>query len=255
MRKSPTFFIEDITSHSSSNFASTENNELFTRYMINIVEQLLSLSDTGTSLTEAATILNISFNDAHALVERAYKVTKIATTRGQPRFIKPNPLGKPILSPLSVQEQSDYRLLSHLRTNANKPRCHSYNDWHWFISICSEKISVSKAYISFPKPEIVNFKRFVSIAKQLLPEKSWLITSDYELLKSALNESEYKSMQLKNSDSAATLRIGIAGREKREQPSSLGTSKTVWKCSPLLRFFVHIMLITDESLTIPEEHI
>ena len=72
------------------------------RYGVNTVQQLLSLSDMAISLTEAATTLNISRDDAEALVERAYKISNIINTRDKLRFIKADPLERIVLTPLPV---------------------------------------------------------------------------------------------------------------------------------------------------------
>lgn len=254
-RKSSIFTIENVTSQSFSSFSPTINDELFMRYGINTVEQLLSLSDTGISLTEAATILNISFDDAQTLTERAYKMTNIINTRDKLRFIKSDPLERIVLSPLKPQEQSDYRLLTHLRTNSSVLRSQSKGDWQWFMNTCCQKISVSKAYISFPKSKIEDFKRFIGIATQLLPEKNWLITTEDKLLDSALDKHEYQNVRYKQNPSVSTIRIGIASRETRNQSSGLISTKHTWKYSPLFRFFVHMILVMDDSLSISEDEL
>lgn len=250
IRKSPIFVIENTTAQFISDFAPTTTNELFMRYGINTVEQLLHLSDKGISLKEAATILNINLDDAKTLAKRAYKITDIINTRDKERFIKPDSVEKVVLSPLKPQEQSDYRLLTHLRNNGSLLRTQYKRDWQWFMDICCQKISVSKAYISFSKSRMEDFKRFIAIAKQLLPEKNWLITTDAQMKDTTLNQPEYKGMRYQQNPSVLTLRIGIASREARDLSNSFTSSKNTWKYSPLFRFFVHMMLVMDDSLCI-----
>ena len=155
-----------------------------------------------------------------------------------------------MLSPLKPQEQSDYRLLTHLSSNGSLLRTQCKRDWQWFMDICCQKISVSKAYISFPKSRIEDFKRFIGIAKQLLPEKNWLITTDDQLTDTTLNQPEYKGMRYQQNPSVSTLRLGIASREARDLSNSFTSSKNTWKYSPLFRYFVHMMLVMDDSLCI-----
>ncbi|WP_299068100.1 tyrosine-type recombinase/integrase [uncultured Psychrobacter sp.] len=251
-RKSPVFAIENMTTQNLSNLAATKKDELFMRYGINTVEQLLSLSDKGIPLNEVATILNINYGDAQTLAKRAYQVANITNTRGKLRFIKPDFSGNTKLSPLSVQEQNDYRLLTHLINNAIKLRTHSDVDWQWFIKTCSQKITVSKAYISFSQADNLKLKRFIDIATELLPAKSWLISCSDKLLEKALSKSQYKQMRYKKNNST-TIRIGIANEEKRSGSNTSASSKRTWKYSPLLRYFVHLMLVMDDGLPIDED--
>ncbi len=223
------------------------------RYGVNTVQQLLSLSDMAISLTEAATTLNISRDDAEALVERAYKISNIINTRDKLRFIKADPLERIVLTPLQPQEQRDYRLLPHLNTNGSILRAKSNDDWQWFMKTCYQKISVSKAYISFPKSKVEDFKRFIGIATQLLPAKNWLINTDDKLIDTSIDKDEYQGMRYQQNLSVSTFRIGIASREVRDLSSNCVSTKNTWKYSPLFRFFIHMMLIMDDSLTIGED--
>ena len=252
-RKSPIFAIENVTAQDLSNLASNQNNEFFMRYGVNTVQQLLSLSDMGISLTEAATTLNISRDDAEALVERAYKISNIINTRDKLRFIKADPLERIVLTPLQPQEQRDYRLLPHLNTNGSILRAKSNDDWQWFMKTCYQKISVSKAYISFPKSKVEDFKSFIGIATQLLPAKNWLITTDDKLIDTSIDKDEYQGMRYQQNLSVSTFRIGIASREIRDLYNNCGSTKNTWKYSPLFRFFIHMMLIMDNSITIGED--
>ncbi|OLF37333.1 hypothetical protein, partial [Psychrobacter sp. Rd 27.2] len=47
----------------------------------------------------------------------------------------------------------------------------------------------------------------------------------------------------------STIHIGIATPDNRESQRN----KSAWKFSPLLRFFVHMMLITDDALAIDND--
>ncbi|MBI0427301.1 hypothetical protein [Psychrobacter sp. NG27] len=86
-------------------------------------------------------------------------------------------------------------------------------------------------------------KRFIDIAKKLLPLKRWLVSSNEDLLMETMSSTDYQDIKQQSNDSKNALHIGIASQDHREQ-----TNK--WQYSPLLRFFVHMMLITDEKLSI-----
>ncbi|MDY3305863.1 hypothetical protein [Psychrobacter sanguinis] len=60
-------------------------------------------------------------------------------------------------------------------------------------------------------------------------------------------------MRYQQNLSVSTFRIGIASREVRDLSSNCVSTKNTWKYSPLFRFFIHMMLIMDDSLTIGED--
>ncbi len=62
------------------------------------------------------------------------------------------------------------------------------------------------------------------------------------LLESKKLDKNCQGIRQQCNDSIKTIHIGIASRDHRSQ-----TRK--WQYSPLLRFFVHMMLITDENLS------
>ena len=81
------------------------------------------------------------------------------------------------------------------------------------------------------------------IAGKLLPLKRWLVSSNEDLLMKTMSSTDYQDIKQQSNQSKNALHIGIASQDYREQ-----TNK--WQYSPLLRFFVHMMLITDEKLSI-----
>ncbi|OLF34663.1 hypothetical protein BTW00_12545 [Psychrobacter sp. C 20.9] len=58
-----------------------------------------------------------------------------------------------------------------------------------------------------------------------------------------MSSTDYQDIKQQSNDSKSALHIGIASRDPRDQTNR-------WQYSPLLRFFVHMMLITDEKLSI-----
>lgn len=119
--------------------------------------------------------------------------------------------------------------------------------------------------MTFPEKKRKELQRFVNIAKRLLPDKNWLITSSEAVLEESMHTSGYQDMKMKKKKDDAqveeenlmkSIHIGIASRDYRiKSLESVDdeadcTKKAKWQFSPLLRFFVHMMLITDETLPI-----
>ncbi|MGP5556186.1 tyrosine-type recombinase/integrase [Psychrobacter celer] len=242
-RKSPKFTIESRDKQFLLNTNTLANNELFGRYGLNRVQLLLQTYDKEIPLNKAAQLANISIHDAKVLIERASEVAAITTKRGKPRFVKLSDSKNSVLSPLNIQYQSDLRLLSLLLSNAYRLREKSGTDWTWFIEICSQKISNSKAYIPFGKGDEKELQRFIDIAEKLLPLKHWLTSSNETLLMKNMSPTDYQDIKRQSNNSIEAIHIGIASRDPRDQTNR-------WQYSPLLRFFVHMMLITDEKLSI-----
>lgn len=242
-RKSPQFMIENCDKQFLLSTNSSATDELFGRYGLNRVQLLLQTYDKETPLSKVAQLANISIHDANILIERASEVADITTKRNQPRFVKRTDSESTALSPLNIQYQSDLRLLSLLLSNAYRLREESGTDWAWFIKICSQKISNSKAYLPFGKGDKKQLQRFIDIAEKLLPLKHWLISSNEELLMKNMSPTDYQDIKRQSKNSIEAIHIGIASRDPRDQTNR-------WQYSPLLRFFVHMMLITDESLSV-----
>lgn len=242
-RKSPKFTVESCDKQFLLSTNTQANNELFGRYGLNRVKLLLQTYDKEVPLSKAAQLANISIHDAKVLVERASEVANITTKHGKPRFVKLSDSNTPVLSPLNIQYQSDLRLLSFLLSNAYRLREKSGTDWTWFIEICREKLSVSRAYLPFRKEDRKELQWFIDIAEKLLPLKRWLVSSNEDLLMETMSSTDYQDIKQQSNESKNALHIGIASQDHREQ-----TNK--WQYSPLLRFFVHMMLLTDEKLSI-----
>ncbi|WP_298807129.1 tyrosine-type recombinase/integrase [uncultured Psychrobacter sp.] len=242
-RKSPKFTVESCDKQFLLSTNTPANNELFGRYGLNRVQLLLQTYDKEIPLSKAAQLANISIHDANILIKRASEITDITTKRGKPRFVKLSDSNTPVLSPLNIQYQSDLRLLSLLLNNAYRLREKSGTDWTWFIEICREKLSNSRAYLPFRTEDEKELQRFIDIAGKLLPLKRWLVSSNEDLLMKTMSSTDYQDIKQQSNQSKNALHIGIASQDYREQ-----TNK--WQYSPLLRFFIHMILITDEKLSI-----
>ncbi|MFZ3144093.1 tyrosine-type recombinase/integrase [Psychrobacter glacincola] len=242
-RKSPRFTVENRDYENVLDIESPPTDELFGRYGLNRIQVLLQTYNEKTSLNKAAQLANISMCDAEILVKRAREVTTITSKRGKSRFVKPTDSGTTALSPLSIQYQSDLRLLSPLLSNAYLLREKLQPDWTWFLEICRQKLSNSRAYIPLLEKEEEKLQRFLRIARELLPLKHWLMSSNEALLMKTMSTATHQDIQKQPNNSISAIHIGIASRDHREQTNE-------WQYSPLLRFFVHMMLITDEKLSI-----
>ena len=236
-RPSPQFFVDNTSPLIEPRDLS---NSLFMRYGINHVWALLQQIDEDITPKQAAMTVKIDWYDAQILIDRAYKVAAIISTRGKPRFVKTMGIG-----PLSIQYQSDFRLLSSLQNSAQQLRRTSMDDWQWFMTICQHRLSSSRAFVPFLDKEQQALQRFIAIIKQLLPTKNWLIVTSTSYQTNA-DLTDIQDMRHISKAHINTINIGIATAEDRKS----ARHKTNWKFSPLLRFFVHMMLITDDSLSI-----
>lgn len=97
----------------------------------------------------------------------------------------------------------------------------------------------------FSNKEQQALQRFIAIIKQLLPAKNWLIVSHTSYHPHA-DSTDIQDMRRISKAHVNTINIGIATAENRKS----ACNKSKWQFSPLLRFFVHMMLITDDRLSI-----
>lgn len=210
---------------------------LFMRYGMNNIWFLLQQNALGIALKQAAIMVNIDLHDADIIINRAQKVANVTSSHDNPRFVGANGL------PKSIEYKSDYRLLSSLQNSARKLRYNSLDDWQWFIALCQENLSYSKAFIPFSIKEKKALRRFIKIAKQLLPAKNWLVV--YPAASQVhLNLADMRGLRSIIKDNIGTFNIGIALIDNRSSVNGR------WQFSPLLRFFVYMVLITDEELVI-----
>ena len=242
-RKSPRFTVENPAKYLLFNSEPPVTDQLLGRYGINRIQLLLQASDDEMSSNNAAQLANISTHDADILIKRARDVVAITTKRGKHRFVKTTDLETTTLSPLNIQYQRDLRLLSPLLSNAYQLREKSQSDWVFFIDFCRQRLSTSRAYVKFSEKQKKELHRFVNIAKELLPLNHWLITSNKSTLIKTMSFADFQNIKQQSNDSINTINIGIASQDNRKHANK-------WQYSPLLRFFVHMMLITDETLPI-----
>ena len=94
---------------------------------------------------------------------------------------------------------------------------------------------------------LIKFGLQIDIVEKLLPLKPWLISNNKALLVRTIPPANYQDQDIKqqSNDSKNALHISIASQNHRDQ-----TNK--WQYSPLLQFFVHMMLINNEKLPITD---
>ena len=236
-RDSPQFFIDDTSPLIEPPALS---DSLFMRYGLNRVWSLLRQIDEGVALKQAAITTNIDLYNAQILIERAQQVAAIMSTRGKPRFVKATGI-----SPLNIQYQSDFRLLSSIQNSAQQLRRSTMDDWQWFMMICQQRLSSSRAFMPFLNKEQQVLQRFIAIIKRLLPAKNWLIASHTSYQPKA-DLIDIQDMRRISKADVNTINIGIALPDDRKS----ARNKSKWQFSPLLRFFVHMILITDDQISI-----
>ena len=100
--------------------------------------------------------------------------------------------------------------------NAYRLREKSGIDWAWFIEICRQKLSNSKAYLPFGKEDEKELKRFIDIAEKLLTVEHWLMSSNEVLLIKTMSSTAYKDIKRQSNDNIEAIHIGIAGRDPRD---------------------------------------
>jgi len=173
------------------------------RYGMNNIWFLLQQNALGIALKQAAIMVNIDLHDADIIINRAKKVANVTSNHGNSRFVRANGL------PKSIEYKSDYRLLSSLQSSAQKLRDNSLDDWQWFIALCQECLSYNKAFIPFLIKEKKALRRFIKIAKQLLPAKNWLVA--YPAASQVhLNLADMKGLRIISKNNIDTFNIGIA---------------------------------------------
>ena len=221
------------------------SDSLFMRYGLNRIWTLLRHIDNNETIKQAALITDIDIYDANIIIERARMVAKITSSRGHPRLVKPEGI-----SPINIQYQSDFRLLSSLQSSALMQRETATDDWQWFMNICQQRLSNSRAFVSFSYKEEQILQRFMAVATQLLPAKNWLIAMNDNNQSKVADIMNDKIKRIHKTD-ISTIHFGIATPNPRKSDNN----KTGWQFSPLLRFFVYMMLVTDESLKIKNEQL
>lgn len=241
-RKSPSFAIEDKQNKVADVIKTKKTKQLLLRYGINTVVRFLEIADTRVSRVDAAHQTNITIKDAMKIGERAVKVTHLKTTRGAPRFVKADGSNTVVLSPLKIKSHQDFGLLSILYTNALIFRENSLTDWQWFITTASHKLTVTTPYLVFTKNEYADLTRLIKIAVKLLPSSYWLVKGDQDLLSKLCNKEEFDGGKMLPRNLGTSVHLGIKSDSYRQHAT--------WQFSPVLRFFVHIMMICDEELEI-----
>ena len=223
-------------------FDSFSSDELLTRYGIKQITTLLKEVQNNHTIDEAASKATLMLADAEVLVNRAKKVAAITTTTPEHyRFV----LLKNKITPMRIYERIEYKFLDIFFRNIMSLRRDNNEDYQWYLMQVSSKITANSATISFPEKSLNDFKRFLKISTYLLPnKKSWLVTTNKKLIEAVQDLAEMKNVKKVENEEFSTWLFGICIPDKHK--NSAGKVRY----SSLLRFIVHIMLITDEEVDI-----
>ena len=255
----------------------TDVKELFRRYGINKLITLLSDLEQGLSDTEISQKLHIPEQAVQTFYERAKAIASIHTTTTS--MSKKTATGENLTYPLTVSRfvqhpnkllplllsyDIERRMLHEMLKNATKFRNAHSQDWQWFITLTTSKITINHAKISFKKTPtgLDDFQRFIAIAEQIFTLKWCLYASD-----SPLNSLDQpKDLMFKLDKNKPTIYFGIKvpnpnyanfqeanTTARAESPSqqtanrSKGKRPYKFKFSALLRFFTYMVLLQDDS--------
>ena len=103
---------------------------------------------------------------------------------------------EPLLSPLNIQHQSEFRMLSILQNRVRDLRKDTPEDWQWFIDVCRQKLTRTTASVSFLRSEEPDLLRFIEIAQTMLPAKSWLVSVAQEVISEQVDEKVLKGLRV-----------------------------------------------------------
>lgn len=193
----------------------------------------------------------IAKNDIVTLHRNALAIQKIHTQRTrkrkrtkQKRFLRDGDG----FSMIEIQFHSERRILGMLLRNATQLRAENLIAWQTFIRVVSERMTTTDSSIAFGKTQIQMAEDFMQIGKRLLPETMWMVASD-EPLENNLPETLLTSdcalqqARFKLDPHQTSILLGIAVKVKPEGQAMR------WQFSAVLRYFVHLMLLTDDTIS------
>lgn len=251
----------------------TQVNELFRRYGINKLITLLSDLEQGLSNIELSQKLNIPEQAVQTFHERAEAIASIHTTTTS--MSKKTATGENLTYPLTVSRfvqhpnrilplllsyDIERRMLHEMLKNGTKFRNAHPQDWQWFITLITSKITINHATISFKKTPTAldDFQKFIVIAEKIFTLKWCLYASDSPLS----GYEKYKELAFRLDKNKPTIYFGIKVpnpnyanfQEANSKSQSQQTDNKIkgkrpyrFKFSALLRFFTYMVLLQDDS--------
>lgn len=129
-----------------------------------------------------------------------------------------------------------------------KLRAENPNAWQTFIGEVSGRVTTVDSSIAFGKSEIQTAEDFMQIARQLLPQSLWMVVSNEPLINNlpeplTTSDNALQQARFKLDIHQTSILLGIGIKVKSEgQPIR-------WQFSAVLRYFVHLMLLTDETIS------
>lgn len=260
------------------------STDLFRRYSLNKLMTMLQYFNHGISNAEISRKIKIPSEDIKLFKQRAEAIANIKTTtrkinkdgkkisQSKPRFVDANNRYLPLKNSLHIER----RMLHEIIKRATKFRLNHPQDWQWFLTLITSRVTTSNATIAFKArgQDLANFQKFIIIAEQIFTlewcmyahKKSLLDNITASFKKAELGkintqldagnqtfEDRAKLLHHKVDDTQSTITFGIKVKNpKANQPinnDEKNSAKAPYKYmfSALLRFFTHMMLLQDES--------
>ena len=238
-------------------FGVAVSDTLLTRYGIHQVLTLLTTLEEDflnanpdakdgveqQSITSGASKAVIAPEDAKRLYERAKAMSAIRTTvkkKESYRFVKE----KYHLTPMRIYEHIEHELMALMYKELLELRETHWEDYDWYLSTVTQRVTTTHANISFPLKELDDLKRFISITLKLLPSKHLLVTANKVLLSKLNGWEGMQGVKTVCDDTVSTYLVGVG------ISNSVKDAVKKWKYSSVLRFTVHMFLIMDEAVSL-----
>ena len=262
---------------------ANSSDDLFCRYSMNKLVTILEDFDNGLSNSEIGSKIKIPLEDIQLFRQRAEAIANIKTVKrkvnkdgkkvrqSKSRFVDANNRYQPIQNSFHIEQ----RMLHEIIKRATKFRLAQPQEWQWFITIISNRLTTSHATIAFKNrgQDLLNFQHFITIAEQIFTlewcmyaHKNSLLLNIAEGLQEAelahtktflesnkeTFENRAKLIHHKLDDSQSTVIFGIKVKNPKAKPIDNNEDKKVQApykhmFSSLLRFFTHMMLLQDDT--------
>lgn len=237
-----------------------------------VLEQLEQDSKIDYDLFSDKT--QVSSQHIATIEQKALAINAFKTERHHYRFLRENTR----YSMIAIQTHFEHRMLGMLLRNARLLRA-DLPTWQFFIQTITDRVTTKNSSISFGKSakELQILLKFLSIAITILPKNRWMISSN-EPISAILSRHQLEDSQAlldidddtyqdesvqednvinPNTDKATEKKPQFKYKLDKNQTSILVGIATPdnqpnrpnsWQFSALLRYFVHLMLITDNTL-------
>lgn len=257
------------------NLQDDDNSPLLTyrpQQIQDVLEQLEQDGKIDYDLISNKT--QVSSQHIATIEQRALAINAFKTERHHYRFLRENTHCVMI----AIQTNFERRMLGMMIRNARLLR-EDLHIWQFFIQTVTDRITTSNSSIPFGKSskELQTLLKFLSLAITILPKNRWMISSN-EPISAILSHHQIEDSQALfdidddtyqdesvQEDNAINPNTAEATEKKPKFKYKLDDNQTSisvgiaipdnqlnrthsWQFSALLRYFVHLMLITDNTL-------